>query len=100
MLVTAPDLRVARKLARAALSARLAACANLIPNLESHDWWEGKLESAAEVLVLFKTSLRRVPALERLILARHPYDTPEFVVLPVRAANARYRAWWTAAVSR
>lgn len=93
VLVTAPDLRTARKLARAALEARLAACANLVPRIESHYWWEGKLESSAEVLLVFKTSRARLRALENVILAHHPYDTPEFVALPLTAGNQRYLDW-------
>lgn len=94
VLVTAPDLKTARKLARKALEARLVACANLVPKIESHYWWQGKLETSAEVLVLFKTTAAKVAALEQTVIAHHPYDTPEFVVLPVRAANARYGRWW------
>jgi len=93
VLVTTPDLRTARSLARAALSARLVACANLIPRLESHYWWQGKLESGAEVLLLLKTSRPKLRALEKLVLDRHPYDTPEFLVLPLAGGNARYLAW-------
>jgi periplasmic divalent cation tolerance protein len=96
VLVTAPDVKTARKLARRALEEHLVACANLVPKLESHYWWQGKLESAAEVLLLLKTTAARVEALERLILAHHPYDTPEFVVLPIRGANRRYLKWWEA----
>jgi len=98
VLVTAPDLKTARRLARAALAARLVACANLLPNLESHYWWQGKIEKNTEVLLLLKTTQPRLAALEQLILAAHPYDTAEFVVLPVDHVTARYRAWWLAAV--
>ena len=56
VLVTAPDLKTARRLAQAALAARLAACVNLIPRIESHYWWQDKLESATEVLLVFKTT--------------------------------------------
>ena len=49
VLVTAPDLKAARALAKAALSARLIACANLVPKIESHCRWQGKIESSAEV---------------------------------------------------
>ena len=65
VLVTAPDLAVARALAQAILEARLAACVNLIPGLESHYRWEGKLESASEVLLLVKTSRRHLAKLEQ-----------------------------------
>ena len=97
VLVTAPDLKTARMLAKAALQARLIACANLIPKVESHYWWQGKIESGAEVLLVFKTSKAKLAALEKLMLAKHPYDTPEFLVLPLSAGNERYLDWLAAA---
>jgi periplasmic divalent cation tolerance protein len=96
VLVTAPDLKTARKLARAALSARLTACANLVPKIESHYRRRGKIESGTEVLLILKTQKPKLAALEKLILARHPYDTPEFLVLPVSAGNENYLEWLTA----
>jgi len=93
VLVTAPDLQTARKLAQAALKARLAACANLIPKIESHYWWQGKLESSAEVLIVLKTTTSCLSKLEQVILKNHPYDTPEFIALPLRGGNQRYLAW-------
>jgi periplasmic divalent cation tolerance protein len=96
VLVTAPNLKTARALARSALSARLIACANLIPKIESHYWWQGKIESGAEVLLVFKTQKSKLAALEKLVLARHPYDTPEFIVLPLSAGNQRYLEWLAA----
>ena len=93
VLVTAPDLAVARRLARGALRARLAACANLLPRVESHYWWKGRLERGSEVLLVFKTTRARLPALEELILRLHPYDTPEFLALPVAAGAGRYLDW-------
>jgi periplasmic divalent cation tolerance protein len=96
VLVTAPDLKTARALAKAALQARLIACANLVPRIESHYWWQGKLESGREVLLVLKTSKAKLVTLEKLILARHPYDTPEFLVLPLNGGNARYLDWLAA----
>ncbi len=92
-LVTAPDMKLGRKLARAALAARLVACVNLIPRVESHYWWQGKIEAGAEVLLVMKTTVARLTALERLIVAKHPYDTPEFIALPVDRGNRRYLDW-------
>lgn len=97
VLVTAPDLKTARVLARTALSARLVACANLLPKIESHYRWQGKIASGAEVLVVFKTARSKLAALEKLILARHPYDTPEFLVLPVTAGSKTYLDWLASA---
>jgi periplasmic divalent cation tolerance protein len=93
VLVTAPNLKTARMLAKAALKARLIACANLIPKIESHYWWREKIESGTEVLLVLKTQKSRLAALEKLILAKHPYDTPEFVVLPLSAGSKKYLDW-------
>ena len=98
VLVTAPDVKVARRLAKAALSARLIACANLLPGVESHYWWQGKMERSNEVLLLLKTSAARLASLEELIRDKHPYDTPEFVVLPITGASRRYLEWLNAAL--
>ena len=93
VFVTAPDLKTARRLAQAALRARLIACANLIPRVESHYRWQGKIERSAEVLLLMKTTTARLARLEKLIVAEHPYDTPEFIVVPLSGGNQRYLDW-------
>ena len=93
VLVTAPDLKTARRLARLALKARLIACANLVPKVESHYWWQGKLESGAEVLLILKTRRANLRKLEALVLAGHPYDTPEFLVLGLHSGSEKYLAW-------
>jgi periplasmic divalent cation tolerance protein len=94
VLVTAPDLKTARVLAKAALQAKLAACVNLIPRVESHYWWQTRLETSNEVLAIFKTTRPRLAKLEREIKHLHPYDTPEFVALPIRSASRKYLKWW------
>ena len=93
VVLTSPDIKAARRLAALALEARLVACANLVPAVESHYWWHGKIERATEVLVLFKTTRPRLRALEKLILTNHPYDTPEFLVLPLHSGSERYMKW-------
>lgn len=93
VLVTAPKIKVARKLARAALAARLVACANLMPKIESHYRWRGKVESAREVLLVMKTTRPKIEKLWELIQEKHPYDTPEFLVLPVTGGSAKYLTW-------
>lgn len=92
-LVTAPDLKTARHLAQAALKARLIACANLIPKIESHYWWQGKIERSSEVLLILKTTKANLAKLEKVILSEHPYDTPEFLVLSLQGGNRRYLEW-------
>ena len=93
VLVTAPDVEAARKLAAATLEPRLVACANIITGVESHYWWQDKLESASETLIIFKTAKDCLADLEKVILANHPYDTPEFIAIPINSGNARYLSW-------
>lgn len=93
VLVTAPKITVARKLAKLVLEERLAACVNIVRGVESHYWWEGKVCRDAEVLLVMKTAKARLKTLEEQVLAAHPYDTPEFVVLPIEAGSKRYLDW-------
>ncbi len=93
VLVTVPELKTARKLVRLALEARLAACGNLVPGLESHYWWRGKIETSREVLILLKTRAASLRLLEQLIGRHHPYDTPEFVSFTLSQGSERYLRW-------
>jgi periplasmic divalent cation tolerance protein len=98
VFVMVPNRRVARKLARVALEERAVACANVIPGVESHYWWQGKIEAAPELLVIFKTAQRQLDVLEQVILKNHPYDTPEILVFPILSGNERYLQWIDASV--
>ncbi len=91
--VTAPDLRTARRLARLALEQRLVACAQLRTGVESHYWWQGRIEKCREVLLTFKTTRHKLGALEKLVLEEHPYDTPQFVTVQLTSGSARYLDW-------
>lgn len=93
VLVTAPDLDVARRLARAALEARLIACANLVPRIESHYWWRSKIERADEVLMILKTRRAHWRRLAALVKAQHPYQTPEVLAVPLAAGCEAYLKW-------
>ena len=98
-LVTAPDLKTARRLAATALEARAAACANLVPGVESHYWWQGKLTKGREVLLVFKTSRSSITKLEKTILKQHPYDTPEIITVSLDAGTPRYLDWISTSVA-
>jgi periplasmic divalent cation tolerance protein len=93
VFVTAPDLKTARKIGRAVLAERLAACANIVPKIESHYWWQGKLESSEEALIIFKTTQNRLATFEATVLKVHPYDTPEIIALPLSAGTEKYLHW-------
>ena len=93
VLVTAPDLKTARRIVHGALEQKLVACANLIPKVESHYWWQGKIESSAEVLCVFKTARTKIGTFEKFVLVNHPYDTPEIVTLSLDTGIERYVEW-------
>lgn len=98
VLVTVPDAKVAREIAKSALENHLIACANLVPKIESLYWWEGKIEKSSEVLLLLKTHRDKIEALEQHVVKVHPYDTPEFVILKISDGNKRYLKWITDSV--
>ena len=90
--VTAPDAGSARRIARAVLERRLAACANLVP-IDSIYWWRGSLERAKEVLLILKTRRALLPRLMAAIRAAHPYETPCIVTYPMDEGFPPYLAW-------
>ena len=93
VLVTAPDKNTARKLGQTALRQKLIACVNLVPAIESHYWWRGKIENSTETLLLLKTTRKHLPTLEKLLVRLHPYETPEIVALAANQASGRYLKW-------
>jgi len=94
VLVTCPTLVLARKIARAVVQKRLAACVNVVRSpVESFYAWKGKLESAREHLLLIKTTTVRLPQLEREVNRLHTYDVPEFIALPITEGSADYLSW-------
>jgi periplasmic divalent cation tolerance protein len=93
VLTTAASGDEARSLGRTLVEEHLAACATLIPTVESIYRWEGKVETARETLLLLKTALPQIAALRSRLLALHSYETPEFLVLPVESGSEGYLAW-------
>jgi periplasmic divalent cation tolerance protein len=94
VLVTASSLEEARRIAGALLQQRLAACVNIVPGIESHYWWQGRVEQAGEVLLLVKTSAEQFEAVAAAVRAAHSYECPEIVALDPREIEPAYRAWW------
>jgi len=85
----------ARRIARQLVEERCAACANVLTAVESVCWWEGKVESGNETLVLFKTSADRYEALETTLRQLHPYEVPEIIALPIERGSSNYLSWVT-----
>lgn len=93
MISNLPDRGSAESLARAVVELRLAACANVMAPCASVYRWQGKVETATEVPVLMKTTRERYAALEAAIKARHPYELPEIIAVPVSAGLLGYLSW-------
>ena len=93
VLVSRGSIAEARKIGRNVVEKKLAACANIVPGVESIYRWKGKVERAREVLVVIKTTANRLPELEREMKRLHSYDVPEFIVLPIIAGSRKYLAW-------
>lgn len=92
-MMTAASREEAVRLAEMLVGSRLAACVQILPEMESIYWWQGKIERAPEHLLLVKTSLDNFERLEQEVRALHSYDTPEIIAVPVNASSAPYLEW-------
>ncbi len=91
--VTAPNRATARRLARHVVEARLAACANLLPAIESVYWWKGRVESGAETAMILKTRAPLVARLAAELRRLHPYECPCVVAIPILGGNPAFLRW-------
>ena len=96
LLSTCGSQEEARRLARELVERSLAACVNIVPGVESIYEWKGKVESAAELLLIIKTTSERRQALEEHLLSVHSYETPEVLYLSPNGGSAAYLKWLTA----
>src|SRR5262245_5104049 len=93
VLTSVPDAAVGARRARALVQEKLAACVNLVPGVQSFYRWQGKLEEAAELLLVAKTRADRSRALAARIQALHPYELPEVLELAPSGGSAAYLDW-------
>src|ERR1041384_7409599 len=93
VFMTAANGEEATRLADMLVGAHLAACVQILPEMESVYRWQGKIERQAEVLLIAKTTIGKFDDLEREVRALHSYDTPEIVAVPVITGSAPYLEW-------
>jgi periplasmic divalent cation tolerance protein len=93
VLTNCPDAEVADRLARTLVEQRLAACVNRLPAVDSVYRWQGAVERAVEVPLLIKSTRERLPEIQEVIRALHPYEVPEIVAIPVVAGLPAYLRW-------
>ena len=94
VLVTCGSISEARKIASHVVQKRLAACVNIVLGpVQSIYRWKSKVQSAREVLMVIKTTDKRLAVLEKEVKHWHGYEVPEFVVIPIAAGSREYLAW-------
>jgi periplasmic divalent cation tolerance protein len=93
VLTTMPDDERADELARTLVAERLAACVNVHGPMRSTYWWKQTVEHEAERQLVIKTTTDRLTALERRVRELHPYEVPEFLVVPIEGGSDAYLQW-------
>ena len=93
IFVTVDTREAAQRIADRLLERRKAACVNIVPEVDSYFWWEGKLETAQEALMVIKTRASLVDEVVGLIKELHSYDVPEIIALPIVGGNRDYLEW-------
>lgn len=92
-LTSAPDSSTARQLSVGLLEQHLAACVSTLPTAQSMYWWEGKIETADEYLLLIKTTAHRIAEIKTFLNQCHPYDVPELICLEATDGLEDYLGW-------
>ena len=93
VLMTAASREEANQIAEVLVSARLAACVQILPEIESVYRWQGEVKREKEILLLAKTVASRFAELESKVRAMHSYETPEIIAVPVTDSSAPYLGW-------
>jgi periplasmic divalent cation tolerance protein len=93
IFITTSSEPEAHKIADLLLTKRKAACVNIVPRVESSFWWQGKLDSAQESLLIIKTKASMLPGIVDLVKAAHSYEVPEIIAWPIIGGNEDYLKW-------
>ena len=93
VLVTAKDKKETQKIAQGLLEAKLIACANITDGVQSFFWWQGKIDSSKEVLLILKTKKILFKKISVKVKSLHSYQTPEIIALPIINGSKDYLDW-------
>ena len=99
IFVTTSTEEEARRIAELLVGQRKAACVNIVPKVDSLFWWQGKLDSAQESLLIIKTKASLLPDVISLVKGVHSYEVPEIIALPIIGGNEDYLKWIRSEVS-
>ncbi|MCV6636885.1 divalent-cation tolerance protein CutA [Candidatus Albibeggiatoa sp. nov. NOAA] len=90
---TCPDLNTAQDIAKVLLEKHLAACINIVPQIQSMYEWKGEIVTDTELLLIIKTQAKHYASIEKLLMELHPYEVPELIALPINAGLPSYLDW-------
>ena len=93
VFVTAGTEEEARRIAELLLDQRKAGCVSIVPKVDSLFWWQGKLDSAQESLLIIKTKASLLPDVVSLVKGIHSYEVPEIIAMPIIGGNEDYLNW-------
>ncbi len=93
VLITAGSEEEAHIIAESLVRGKKAACVNIVPAVDSLFWWEGKIESARESLLLVKTKASLFPEIVELVKRTHSYEVPEIIAMPIISGSEDYVKW-------
>jgi len=93
VFITAPNKKEARHIAEKLIKNKACACVNIVDKIESLFWWQGKVDHAAEVLLIIKSKKSKLPRIIKLVKSIHSYDLPEIIALPIIDGEKNYLRW-------
>jgi len=93
LFITTATAEEAQRISRVLLEQRKVACVNIVPRVNSLFWWQGKLDSAEESLLIVKTKASQLSEIVPLVKELHSYDIPELIALPIIGGNQDYLEW-------
>ncbi len=93
ILITVPDFDTGLKIAKALVESRLVACVNIVKDVKSVFWWEGKVDEASECLLVSKSRLDLLDNIIRRVRELHPYQVPEIIAIPIVYGLEKYLKW-------
>jgi len=99
LFITTASTEEAQRIASVLLNKRKAACVNIVPKVSSFFWWQEKLDSAQESLLIIKTKTSILNEIVNLVKEHHSYDIPEIIALPIIGGNQDYLEWIGKSVS-
>lgn len=93
IFVTTANKKEAKKIASSLVKEKLAACVNIMENVHSLFWWQGRVDEAYEALLIVKTRKALLSKLIKKVKSLHSYEVPEIIALPIIAGNKEYLRW-------